>query len=565
MISWIQKYFQHHFRTIFAVMLFIMVVPLVWVFNASSGLGRGDRRVADRPFFGYNPGLQADQQRLMGDASLSVNLQLGSFAGLDSDQIQTWAFQRAASLYLADEWHIPASTDTEVAEMIKTLRAFAGPDGQFDAKVYATFRDNLRTNSRGLSEVDVKRVLADDIRAKKVQLLLSGPGYVLPGDVKTQLARSDTKWTITTATADYASYAPAIKPTDADLTKYFEENSFRYAIPPRVVASYLDFPTLGQLASVAATDAEIRAFYDANPARFPKPAAAKPADPKTPAPASAKPDPAADFAAVRPQVEAAFKLEQAQRLAVKAASDVALALYESKVTPGPSLDAFLATRQLALKSLAPFTHEAGPAELGHSSDIATEAFKLGKEQDRYISEALPSPSGAVILVWKGVEPSRKPAFAEVREKVSADYTENEKRKRFVELGRSIKSQLESRLKAGDTFDQAVAAVAAATAVKIESKTLPAFTLRDRPQDIDNSLLGALDRLAKGQVSDMIIAAEKGLFVYAVDRKAPDLSEANPQFVATRVQLANYAARVGGGAYLTQLVEQELKKSEPKPQ
>jgi len=564
MISWIQKYFQHHFRLIFAVMLIIMVVPLIWVFNASSGLGHADRRVIDRPFFGYNLGLQEDQQRLMSDASLSVSLQLGSLSGLDNEQIQTWAFQRAASLYLADEWHIPASTDTEIAEMIKTLRTFAGQDGQFDPKAYNTFRDNLRTNSRGLTEVDVKRVIAGDIRAKKVQVLLSGPGYVLPGDVKTQLTRSDTSWTVATATVDYASYAPAIKPADADLAKFFEENSFRYEIPPRVVASYVDFSAVSYLPTVTATDTELRAFYDANPARFPKPPTPKPAaDAKNPAPPKA--DPAADFAAVRPQVEATFKIEQAKRLALKAASDASVAIYEGKVAPGSSLDAFLATRQLALKPLAPFTREGGPAELGHSPDIAAEAFKLGKDQDRYISEALASPTGAVILVWKGLEPSRKPPFAEVREKVSTDYAENEKRKRFVDLGRNLKSQLEARLKAGDAFDQAVSAVAAAAGVKIEAKTLPAFTLRDRPQDVDYTLLGALDRLSKGQVSDMIIAAEKGLFVYAAEKKAPDLGEASPQFLATRNQLAGYAARLGGGAYLTQLVEDELKKSEPKAQ
>jgi peptidyl-prolyl cis-trans isomerase D len=557
MISWIQRYFQHHIKIIFGVMLVIMVLPLIWVFNPSSGLSRGERRVVDRPFFGYNLNLQADQQRLMGDAGLSANLQLGGFGGLDSDQLQNYAFQRTASLYLADEWHIPVSTPAEIADMIKTLRIFAGQDGQFDPKTYATFRDNLRTTRNGITEADIARVVAGDIRAKKVQDLLAGPGYVLPGDVKTQLARADTSWTVATATADYKSFAPAIAPTEADLTKYFEENSFRYDIAPRVVASYIDFPSLGFLPSVTVTDAEVRAFYDANPTRFPKPAA----DAKAPVPA--KPDPAADFAAVRPKVESALRLERAQRLAVGAASDIALALYEGKITPGPSLDAFLATRKLTLKPLAPFTREAGPAELGGSADIATEAFKLGKDSGRFISEALTSPTGAAILVWKDLQPTRKPLLAEVHDKVSADYVENEKRKRFVELGKTIKTRIETQLKAGDSFDKAVAAAAGATGVKIESKALAAFTLRDRPQDIDYSLLGALDRLEKGQLSDMIITADKGLFVYATDKRAPDLSEANPQFLATRAQLAGYAARLGGNAYLSELVDQELKKSEPK--
>lgn len=568
MISWIQRYFQHHFKTIFAVLLAVTIISFIFTIGASPGLGRGDRRVVERHFFDYNLGLPDDQQRLMGDAGLSANLQFGSFGGLEAEQIQAYAFNRAAALHLADEWHIPASTSIEVTDMIKTLRMFAGQDGQFDAKTYATFRDNLKTNPRGITEADIARVIADDVRMKKVQTLLSGPGYVLPTDVKNQLARTDTTWTLAITSVDYASFAPAIKPTETDLAKFFEENSFRYEIPPRVVASYINFSSIDYLPGVTVTDAEVRAFYDANSARFPKPPEVKPAaETKAPAVAPAKSDSATDFAAVRPQVEATLKLERAQRLALKAASDIAVALYEGgldKLGVSPALDAFLAARKLSLKPLAPFTREAGPAEFGGAAEIASEAFKLGKDRDRLITDALASPTGAVIVVWRDLQPSRKPALTEVREKVSADYVENEKRKRFVELGKMLKSQLEARLKVGDTIDKAIAAVGG-SGVKLEAKTIPAFTLRNRPQDMDYSALGALEHLEKGQVSDMIINADKGIFVYAVDKKAPDLTEANPQFVATRTQIASYTSRLGGGAYISELVDKELKKSEAKEQ
>ena len=237
MISWIQRYFAHHFKTIFAVLLATTIISFIFTIGASPGIGRGDRRVVEREFFGYNLSLQDESQRLMGDASLSANLQLGSASDLDADQIQNYAFQRAGVLHLADEWHIPASTTTEVADMIKTLRLFTGQDGQFDPKAYATFRDNLKTNPRGITEADIARVIGEDVRSKKVQDLLAGPGYVLSSDVKLQLSRADTSWTLATATADYASFTPALKATDADLAKYFDENSFRYEIPPRVVAS----------------------------------------------------------------------------------------------------------------------------------------------------------------------------------------------------------------------------------------------------------------------------------------------------------------------------------------
>lgn len=557
MITWIQKYFQHHFRAIFGVLLALIIVSFVFTIGASGGLGQGERRMVDRHFFGYNLGLQQDQQRLVGDAGLSANLQMGAMGGLEADQVQNYAFQRAATLHLADLWHIPAPTTAEITDQLKTLRMFAGQDGQFDPKAYATFRDNLKTNPRGVKEGDIARVVADDVRADKVNKLIAGPGYVLPGDVKSQLARADTSWTIATASVDYGSFAPALKPSDADLTKYFEEEAARYQIPPRVVVTYADFSSLNHLAGISVSEAEVRAYYDANPSRFPKAIAVKPTEDKTPE----KSDPAADYAAARPQVEATVKLERAQKLATKSASDLSLALYENKVS-ATGLDAFLAKLKLSAKTLSPFTREAGPAELGGSRDVATEAFKLPRE-DRYYSEAISVPAGAVVLFWKETQPARKPLFTEVRDKVLADWTEGEKRRRFVELGKTMKAQLETRLKAGDTIEVAAATTASTAGVKIEAKSLAAFSLRNRPQDADFTVLGALDRLEKGRLSEMLIAQDKGIFVYASDKVAPDLTETNPQFIATRLQIAGYTARLTAGAYISELVEQELKKSEPK--
>lgn len=560
MISWIQRYFQHHFRTIFAVLLGVIIISFVFTIGAAPGIGRADRQVIERQFFGYNLNLQADQQRLMGDAGLSATLRVGPFGNLDGDQIQNYAFQRAATLHLADQWHIPAATASEVEAQIKTMRMFAGQDGQFDPKAYQTFRDNLKTNPRGTTEADIVRIVGDDVRAEKVQNLLSGPGYVSTAEIKNQLLRADTSWTIATASADYAAFKPEIKPTDAELTQFFEQAGGRYDIPPRVVVGSLDFPASAYAANVKLTDADVRAYYDANPSRFPKPA--DPAKPAAATPSVTPPaDPAADFAAVRAKVEEALRAERAQALAVKAASDVSVALYESKASSADAVASFVSARQLTLRPLAPFARDAVPAELGSSPEIGAQAFRLSKE--RSVSDVIPTPTGAVILVWKETQPSHKPQFLQVRDKVASDYQENERRKRFVELGKSVKAQIEAKLKAGAAFEAAATEAAAAAGLKVETKAIPAFTLRARPQDADYTMLGTLERLEKGQVSDMVISADKGLFVYAADKKAPDVTEANPQFAETRKQIASYNTRFGGSSFIQEMVDTELKKSEPK--
>jgi peptidyl-prolyl cis-trans isomerase D len=564
MISWIQKYFQHHFKIIFGVLLGVVIVAFVFTIGAAPGIGNADRQgVVDRPFFAYNLSMQADQQRLMGDAGLSASLRLGAFAQLDGEQIQNYAFQRAATLHLADQWHIPTPTAAEITDQIKTLRMFANQQtGEFDAKAYQTFRDNLKTNPRGLSEADILRIVSDDVRAEKVQALLSGPGYALPADVKSQLVRTDTTWTLATATADYAAYKPEIKPTETELTQHFEQAGGRYDIPPQVVVSALEFPALEKLAKVTLTDAEVRAFYDANPSRFPKPPTPAPADGKAPT-VTPPADPAADFAAVRPQVESTLKFDRALKLANKAASDVSLALFEAKAKTPETVAAFLATSKLTPKPLAPFARDASPAELGGSAEAVGEAFRLGK--DRLVSDAISTPTGALILFWKDTQPTRKPLFNEVKERVATDYTEGERRKRFIELGKTAKAAFEVRLKAGDTLEQAAASVATSSGLKLESKAVAPFAMRNRPQDLDYSILGALERLEKGQLSDMVFSGEKGIFVYAADKQVPDQSESNPRYAETRNQIASYTARIGASAFVSELVEKELQKTTPKAQ
>jgi peptidyl-prolyl cis-trans isomerase D len=553
MISWIQRNFQQHFKIIFAVLLGLIIVSFVFVTNASSGLGRADRQTLTREFFGHNLGSEEGQSRLFGDANLSATLQLG-YAGFGADQLQQYAFQRTAALHLADQFHLPATSKAEIADHIKTLRAFAGDDGQFDATKYVTFRDNLKTGR--VTETDIARVLADDVRAGKAQLLVGGPGYVLDEDVKAQLARADTTWTVGLATASYASYTPAINPSSAELTKFFEDNSFRYEIGPRVVVSAVNFPTSAYLSAVTVTESEVKARFDASPSSFTKPAN----DPKDPK--ALKPADAADYMVVRGEVEATLKSERAHRLAIKAASDLSYALFEKRIAHDPAaVEGFLAARNLQAQRLAPFTAANGPAEYGQSPDIAAAAFKLSAS--RHFSDAVPYSAGATVLFWQETQPSRKPLLSEVSAKVTADYVENEKRKRFVDVGRALKATLESRLKAGDSFEKAAAAAGQAHAVTLEAKLLPPFTAREPAKDTDYSVLSALEQLEKGKVSDMVVTADKGIFVYAANKQAPDLSPANPQYAVARAQLSSLTARLGASTFINELVSAELKRTEPK--
>ena len=101
MISWIQRTFQHHFRAVFAVMLILTIVSFVFIYSPSSGIGNSEGRAAQsQPYFDLNLASGTDQQKLLNDALLSINLQVGTSAGMDSSQLQTYALRRYAALHV---------------------------------------------------------------------------------------------------------------------------------------------------------------------------------------------------------------------------------------------------------------------------------------------------------------------------------------------------------------------------------------------------------------------------------------------------------------------------------
>jgi peptidyl-prolyl cis-trans isomerase D len=560
MISQIQKNFQQHFRIVFGVVLVVTIVSFIFTIGAAPGIGRAGPKTYSQLFFGHDLSKQGTSESLFGDASLSIQLQVGYLGG-ESSQVQDYGLQRTAALAMSDQLKLPSPTADELTNYIRGLQSFAGTDGQFDPSRYASFRDSIKANPR-LSEADVSRVLNDDIRISQLRRLVGGPGYVLPGEVREQLIRADSNWTIDVATTDYAEFKPEIPVPEDALKRYFEENSFRYTVPPRIGVDYVEYHTSDFLGGITLTPADVRAYYDKNPDLFPKPAEAKTdGNKKTVLPDAAKPSNSdADFAAVRAQVEQTLKTERAARMAAKAAADLTVAIYDEKLRPHtPAFDQFLAQSKLALKSAPAFQPEAVPSELGWDERIVEQEQRL--TADRPVSDPLSAAQGSLVLFWRETLPSYQPQLAEVRTHVIADFQENERRKNFVASGRTVRAQLEARLKAGDSFEKAAASLSGL--IKLTVKEYPAFPRRQPPQELQQSpVLAALERLGQGQVSDLIPTKSKSFFVYVREKKNPDMNEASPLFSAMQAQIAQQSTNVASSLILHELITEELKKNTP---
>jgi peptidyl-prolyl cis-trans isomerase D len=548
MISWIQKYFQKHFWLVFLAVLIAVGLPMIVVYSASgSGSGRDGTKVLEQPFFNVNLANAEQARRMFSDGELSAYLRAG-YAGLQGGQVQQYSLQRVAGLALAEELHLPAPSPAEIARFVPTLRAFQNQQGQFDQSVYTRFADSLKAGGP-FSIADVNRVLRDDARLEALTKLLGGPGYVLPTDVKQQLIQTDSVWTVQVASLDYATFAPAINPTEEALKKFREDHSGNYDVPARPRLGYVEFKAADFPPPTAPTESDLRAYYNANLSSFPAPVDADKKDAAVPAPTTD------NFPKVRAQVEAAMRNIASQRLAMQAANDLTIALFEHKATikaNSPELASFLASQHRTVGALPPFAPNLPPADKPWLGEHAEAIARLNA--DRYFSDPLTSPDGVVVLLWQETLPPYKPLFSEVRDRVAADYRESEKRRLFIERGIALKAELQAAAKTPAGFAEKAAAE------KLEVKSYTNFTLRQPPQDLPQPALATLGRLAAGQVSEMIGAAGKGLLVYAQEKKLPDVSPANPRYAEIQGQLMAFIANNNENTVLGELVEQELKKT-----
>ena len=545
MITWIQRYFQKHFKFVFLLVLAAMAIPLIVIFSPSSGAGgRAGGKVNERPFFNVNLGNEEQATRVFTDGSLSAQLKAGYYA-LQEGQLQQYSLQRVAGLAVADELHLPPPSADQISKYVAGLRAFQNESGQFDQKKYTAFGDSLKA-SKTIGIADVNRVLRDDVRLEELRKIVSGPGYVLAQDVKQQLIRSDSTWTVQVATVDYAAFNPAIPATDDTLKKYYEENSFRYEVPVRPRLSYVEFKAGEFMPPGDPPEAELRAFYNANSSSFPLPADT---DKKEAAPVD-------NFTKVRAQVELALKNSVAARYAVKAANDLTVALYEKKLAANsPELADFLAGQRRPTQPITPFAPDAPPANMLWLANYAEQISKLTK--DRFFSDPLPTGSSFVVLLWNDTLPGYKPVFTEVHDRVAADYKDSEKRRLFIERGRTLRAQLQAAAKSGPA-----AFAAAAAAEKLEVKSYANFTMSKPPQDLPYAALSTLRTVEASDVSEMAATGDKGMLVYTQEKKLPDLGSGNPRYAELQQQLMLYSANANQSTFLGELVEGELKKTAP---
>jgi len=533
MISWIQHHLIRHGRWIFLTLLAIIIVAFVFTIGNTPGCTPNRSGYQENLYYGIDLNSPLVRENLIDKVLLSAFLNGRQQPG--AGEVET----RIALLHLADELGVPTPGPETLARYVQTKRAFFGPDGEFSDDAYTRFVDQTESNPR-MSEALVIQVLEEDHRIEQLSRILTGPGYLLPSEATAQAQQSRTKLALTQATLSYADFEPDVEPTEEALKAYYEENKQRYEIPERVKASYVLFESERFLESTPEfTEAELRDHFAQNRAAFiAEYEAANPTPAETPeaseadAATEAEPATVVTFEDVRPAVERSLATERATVAANEAAHDFAYKLHLDKIArDSATFNQLLNELGVSLTAIEPYT-EAGARQRALSPEMLESAFALGGS--RYFSDPYELDNGFGVLIYEGrIEPTIPP-YEEMATVVAADYEEAEKRSLFNEKGTRLKTELEERVAAGDSFAEA------AEALGLAVNSFDTFEVREAPTGLNRSALQQAQSLEAGEVSPMLTLQGVGTFVFVESKEVPALGEEDPELEQTKTMLRNWA-------------------------
>lgn len=538
MISWIQSTFKHHFKLVIFLLVAVMIIPLIFIYSTSGGIGRADGEIRERKVFGRDYTTEQQQREFALDGQISLQLSSGQ-PFFSPEQAEYYAFFRAAKLSLADQLGIPAPTEKQVVAYIQALPGFQGENGSFDPQAYTRFLDNTRNNPI-YSQSRISRVIAEDWRAERVTEIIGGPGYALDPEIREQLAAADTRWTVHQATLPVKDIKAEGEPTEQELQQWFDLNSARYRNPPSIQLSVVDFPAERYRASVPQpTDDDIVKFFESRKSTYATPAAENAEGEAAVVPTEPK------LEDVRDRVIADIMQQRANNAAAKAASDFAYALFDKNIERGtPAFDALLAQFATRLNPMPPLAITPQSA----SNPVAREAMTLS--EDKPISDPVVFGPGALVLFFDGRTEASDALFSAVRERVLADVQQDRRARAIVARGEEIRAKLAAAVEAGTPFPEA------AKAAGLEVKSWEGFTRRELPEDFDRSVMARMVDQPAGEVSPMTVQGDQGSFLFVAERKEPVVTSDDPNYADARRAIMSETARIAAQITLSNMVREE---------
>ncbi|MEQ9825940.1 MAG: hypothetical protein ABQ298_16275 [Puniceicoccaceae bacterium] len=544
MISWIANLLQKRGKIIFSVLLAIIIVAFVFTIGAGPGIVPDERSNFQRDFYGIDLNSSGQVQQLQ--SATMVSRYLDGIRQFDDSQFQEQMLTRQVRLHLADQLSIPNPTESQLADFLKSKRAFQNASGRFEKALLENFVSTLQSDAL-INDSFVMAVLKEDFRLEQLDTLMTQPGFLFEEEVLASLAREQTTWSVEVAKLDYTTFSPVLEIDDAAIEAYFAEQQLTYRIPEEFTLQFVEFGADQVSGPVADPgDEELQRYFLTQRSKF-----AEAEEALTPEGEDAvAPAPLEIFAQIRGQVFNTWAAERRTALAEEVANEFISKLFEENI-PYQSVEfkKMLLDHSIRLKDLPPFTEAASTQLIGVvPAELYDAAMRLGG--NRYFTDVIANRDRSKFLVGflESRAPARIPQLSEVRAQVEADYRESQKQEAFAAKGQAI----------ADTISQSdnnLAAIAQAEGLALE--TYESFTFADRPEGLSFQLLQAMEPLKQGEVSDMITVGDAGYFLKITARNTPEVTAEDARYAAISSSLEGFSGFARYQAIMDQLLSLKL--------
>jgi peptidyl-prolyl cis-trans isomerase D len=551
MIAWIQNVLERKGRILFILLLAVVIVSFVFVIGETPGCVGTERGAQVRDYYGYNLNSPDETNELVEEVLLSAILSTGQFPRSEQ-QVEQGFLTRAALLHQADRLGIPPPDDRALRSHLATLPFFRGEDGTFDPARLRQFLDSTGLEAR-FGEGALDRTLQNDFRIGKVLDAVEEPGLALPPAVEREARLGVTRYDLAIARFPRAGFAPEVDIPEDALEVFFSQRVESYRIPETRLLDLVVFPAGAQREAVGEPTAEeLQAYWEAHRSEYQEdPAATAPEETEA---ADGGEAPAVELDAVRPQVVAAWKEEQAGERARRQAEEMVYQLFDRDIERGGDAVAeAIASFGGETVEVIELVGEESPGRPEIPDAVWAEARRL--DELRYFSDPFPYGDGAAVLLLEEIVPSRTPELAEVRAEVEEDFRTAEAEEAFVARGEEIRSELQQAVAAGEDFRTA------AEALGLEVETYEGVSRDNLPEALDLSVLPTVAELPDREVSTMSVNQQGGRLLWVASRSAPAVEPGNAAYEQAQARLATASARRFTGSLVSSLVEDGLARAE----
>ena len=166
----------------------------------------------------------------------------------------------------ADKQRLTASDSALARELNQLLAPLKGPDGKIDMARYRQV-----VGARGMSPEGYEESVRAELTARQVVQGVMATSFATPAQAAPSLNAYFERREVQVARFDARDYAARVNPTDADLEAYYKANPQEFQAPEQATVEYLVLDIESVKKDITVSEADLKTYYEQNIAKYGQP------------------------------------------------------------------------------------------------------------------------------------------------------------------------------------------------------------------------------------------------------------------------------------------------------